>query len=104
MTEKTDVTSQEYINTLVKDHYQDNNHVIPFAKIDDGFIQTIKNPHEPNGFIAMQILTPRYRADNTVFHITADATELELETDEARRFQYRNADKMQKGDIEAQKK
>ena len=64
--------------------------MIPYAKIDSGYCQTIQDPNVENGFIALQVVTPRYKTDNTVFHMGIDPTEQELETDEARRFGAKN--------------
>ena len=69
---------------------------MPFLKIEDGYIQCIHNPHIANGFIAVQVVEPSYLTDNTVFHVGVDATEQELETDEARRV---NAQKKEKNDM-----
>ena len=96
MEEKTNENSQEFIDKLVHDHYSQNNQIIPFAKIDGGYIQTMINPHVPCGFIAVQVVQKLYETDNTEFHIGADPTEQELETDEARAFK---ANKVEKNDM-----
>jgi hypothetical protein len=41
MKEKTDKTSQKFIDDLVTEHYSKNNQHVPFAKIDDGYVQVI---------------------------------------------------------------
>ena len=81
MEEKTTDKSKKFIDKLVKEHYEENNQVIPFAKIDGGYIQTIINPYVECGFIAVQVvtqksfMTPNYTVDNTVFHVGVDPTE-----------------------------
>lgn len=85
MREKTPKDSAEFINSLVDTYYSNNNQVVPFDKIDDGYVQCIHDPNVANGFITVQIVEPSYYVDNTVFLVGADATEQELETDEARR-------------------
>lgn len=82
--ENSGKTSKEFIDDLVKDYYNQNNQVVPFDKIEGGYVQCISNPQVVNGFITVQIVQPRYKVDNKVIHINTDFNERELETDEAR--------------------
>ena len=34
---------------------------MPLEKIEDGFVQCIRNPEKANGFITVQIVEPQYR-------------------------------------------
>ena len=62
---ETKMSSGDFVKELLKDHFQNNNQVIPFEKIDKDFVQCIPNPRVPNGYITVQIIEPQYKVSNT---------------------------------------
>ena len=59
--EKTDKTlkgSEQFINELVDDFYTDNNQVVPFDKIEDGYVQCIRDSRNNDHFFTVQIVEP----------------------------------------------
>jgi len=64
--ESTDAKPDEFIDKLVKEHYSQNNQNVPFAKIDDGYVQVIRNPYlkTGTGFIVVQVVTKQYETTN----------------------------------------
>ena len=94
--EKTEGTSESFIDDMLDHHYEKHNQVVPFDRIEEGYVQCIHNPYVNNGFITVQEVEPTYTVDNTEFIVGADATEQELETDEARKV---NAQKKEKNDM-----
>jgi hypothetical protein len=49
MRENTNSKPSEFIDNLVKENLANNNQHVPFAKIDDGFVQVIRNPYLKTG-------------------------------------------------------
>ena len=68
MKQTTDAKPGEFIDNLVKEHYSHNNQNVPFDKIDDGYVQVIRNPYlkTGTGFIVVQVVARRYETTNWI--------------------------------------
>ena len=88
MKEKTHATSKQYVDNLLKNFYSNNNQRTPFARIEDGYVQCIKNPDPEvkDGFITVQIVTPSLTTHNkkSIKKKNNQENFYEFETDEAR--------------------
>ena len=98
--EKTDMDTKKFVSNLADDYYEQNNQYVPFAKIEDGYVQCIQDPHVEGGFITVQITNRQAKTANTrnlfkkknnssmkTKDITLGEDFYELETDEAREAQ-----------------
>ena len=82
---KTNLTAHDFVSTLHDQFYERNNESIPFAKMEEGYVQCIPNPQVYMGFITVQLVEPSYLTENTKVkkddnHLEEDF--YELETDE----------------------
>ena len=86
MREKTQSDKKKFVKDIMGKFYEENNQLVPFAKIEDGYVQCIQDPYEPNGFITVQVVESVSKTNNDVAQRVNDAAEdfYELETDEAR--------------------
>lgn len=84
MEEKTNYTPKDFLEKLVRDHYDQNNQEVPFDKIDDGYIQVIQNTKVKSGFITVQVVEPKFKTSNIVFDTGDDYLGINFESDEAR--------------------
>ena len=72
--------------------YEENNQLVPFAKIEDGYVQCIQDPEVPNGFITVQVVESVSKTSNDVaIRVNAAEDFYELETDEARKANVKKA-------------
>lgn len=58
---------------------------MPYERIDDGFVQVIRNTYVKSGFIAVQVVKPKFKTSNIVYDVGDDHLDANLESDEARR-------------------
>ena len=63
--EKTDADTKKFVADLVDDYYEMNNQYVPFAKIEDGYVQCIQDPYVENGFITVQLTKCQAPTANT---------------------------------------
>ena len=62
--EKTQNSSEQFVDQLVENFYGDNNQRIPFARIEEGYVQCIPDPKVRNGFITVQLVKPTAKTEN----------------------------------------
>ena len=86
MSEKTQSDKKKFVKDIMGKFYEENNQLVPFAKIEDGYVQCIQDPEVQNGFITVQVVKSVSNTNNDVAPRVNDAEEdfYELETDEAR--------------------
>ena len=89
MTEQTQASSRQFVDQLVDKFYGENNQRIPFARIEEGYVQCIPDPKVSNGFITVQIVKSIAKTENKKFSKKKAGQEdfYEVETDEARAVQ-----------------
>ena len=56
MHEKTKSDKKKFVKDIMGKFYEENNQLVPFAKIEDGYVQCIQDPEDPNGFITVQVV------------------------------------------------
>ena len=50
---KTKSTSEDFVSGIFDQFHLENNHSVPFAKMEAGYVQCIPNPHVFQGFITV---------------------------------------------------
>ena len=63
--QQTKMDSKEFVERLHNQFFEKTNDKIPFAKMEDGYVQCILNPDVPKGFITVQLCKPGYTTKNT---------------------------------------
>ena len=53
MDEKTHTDKETFIKEIMTKFHEDNNQLVPFQKIEDGYVQCIHDPQVKNGFITV---------------------------------------------------
>jgi len=83
--QQTNVDSATFVKNFYTNFFERNNQKIPFAKMEDGFVQCILNPHDAKGFITVQLCKPNYQTTNIAVSSRDHEDDVyELETDEQR--------------------
>ena len=55
MKEKSGLDTKKFVGNLIDDFYKQNNQFVPFAKVENGYVQCIQDPNVDDGFITVQL-------------------------------------------------
>ena len=66
--------SKEFIQEQLDEYTCNNNQNVPFDKIEEGYIQCVRDPRTKDRLITVQIVKPQYNVDNEYYSYEEDET------------------------------